>query len=164
MTYLPTEIDLFKNDFFVRVAQIIVSFIGLFVIVFTIFVTAYIYLKCFRKTTNEGEINKHQKKARYKSLSFTAVGPESQTQSVPREQDSTDCLYLTPVFRGRANSETCHSDENIETSFQNRIKPANKSNSIPDAGLENVYIEITQDNFETSSSDGAFHYNGNQEI
>lgn len=171
MTHLPPEIDLFKNDFFVLIAQIIVSFIGLFVIVFTIFVVSYIYLKCFRKTTKEGEINKHQKKAQYKSLSFTAVGPESQTQPGPREQDSPDSTYLTPVFKNKVNSDTCHSDENIEivheTSFQrqqNRIKPSNESNSTPDVGLANVYIEISQDNFETSSLDGAFHNNENQEI
>lgn len=96
MKYLPTELDLFKNDFCVRVVQIIVSFIGLFVIVFTIFVIAYIYLKCFRKTINEGEINKHQKKAQYKSLSFTAVEPESQTQPGPREQEQ-QCITNNSV-------------------------------------------------------------------
>lgn len=155
MAYLPTELDLFKNDFFVRIVQVVVSFIGLFVTVFTIFVIAFIYLKCFRKTTNDGKANKHQKKAQYNSLSFTAVEPESQTQPGPQEQDITDCTYLTPVFRNRTNSDNCHSDENVEivqeTSFQrqlNRYKPANESNSTPGAGLANVYIEITEDNME----------------
>lgn len=171
MNYLPPEIDLFKNDFFVRIVQIIVSFIGLFVIVFTIFVMAYIYLKCFRKTTNKGEINEHQKNAQYKSLSFTAVEPESQTQPGPREEDCPDSTYLTPMFKDKVNSDTCHSDENIEivqeTTFQRRQncnKPANDSNSTSGAGLANVYIEITQDNFETSSLDDAFYYNENKEI
>lgn len=152
MTYLPTEFDLLKNDFLVHVVQIIVSLIGLFVIVFTIFVITYIYIKCFRKTTNEGEINEHQNGAQYKSLSFSAVEPESQTQPGLQEQDSTDCTYLTPVFSDRTSCDNCHSDENIdivqETSFktqQSRHTPANESNSTAGAGSTNVYIEITQD-------------------
>lgn len=44
------------------------------------------------------------------------------------------------------------------------MKPANDSNSTSGAGLANVYIEITQDNFETSSLDGTFHYDENKEI
>lgn len=158
ITYLPTEIDLFQKDLFVHVLQIVLSFIGLFVIAFTIFVIAYIYLRCFRKTVYESEFNQHQKEAQYTPLSFSAAGPKSQTQQEPREQDSTYCTYLTPVFRDRTNSDTCHLDKLVEivqeTSFneqQNRNKPADKSISTTDAGLANVYIEIIQDNFKTSS-------------
>lgn len=173
ITYLPTDTDLFKNDFFVQVVQIILSFIGIFVVVFTIFVFAYIYLKCFRKKTNEGEIIKHRKNAQYKSLRFSSGGPESQTQPGPEEVDSQVCTYLTPVFKDnlKANNDIYHSYENVEivqeTSFQrqqNRYKPANESSSTPDAGLANVYSEINQDNMESSSLDGAFNDNGNQEI
>lgn len=79
---------------------------------------------------------------------------------------------LTPAFRDKENSDTCHSDENVEimvqeTSFkrqQNRHKPANESNSISDAGLSNVYIEITHDNMESSCWYCASHDNGNQDI
>lgn len=60
MTYLPTEIDLFKNDLFTHIVKIIGSFLGLLVIVLTILFIYYIYLKCFQKTTNEGEINEDQ--------------------------------------------------------------------------------------------------------
>lgn len=164
MTHLSTEIDLFKKDFLVHVVQIVLSFIGIFVIVFTIFVIAYIYLKCFRKKANESEFDKHQTEAQYTSLRFSAVGPESRTQPRSREQDNTDCTYLTPVFRDRANSDICQLDENAdivqETSFkrhQNRDEPADESNSTPDAGLANVYIEIAQDNTENSILVGAFH-------
>lgn len=153
VTYLPTVIDLLKNDFFVQIVQIIVSLIGVFVIAFIIFVIAYIYIKCFRKSTIEGKINENQNEAQYKSLSFSAVEPESQMQPGPQEQDSTDCTYLTPVFRDRNSCDNCHSDENIEivqeTSFkrqQSRPKSINESNSSSDAGSTNVYIEITQDN------------------
>lgn len=171
MTYLPTEIDLFKNDLLIHVVQVIGSFIGLFVIVFTIFVITYIYLKCFRKTTNEGKIDEHQREANYKSLSFDVDGPENQTQLGPQEHESADCAYLTPVFRDKANNDNCHSNENIEmvqeTSFerqQNRHKSVNESNSTPDAGSTNVYIEIIQDSIKSLSFDDTFHDNNNQEI
>lgn len=153
VTYLSTEIDLFKNDFFVQVVQIIVSLIGVFVIVFTMFVITYIYIKCFRKTTREGEISENQNEAEYKTLSFSAVEPESQTQPRPQGQSGTDCTYLTPVFRDMISCDNCHSDEKIEivqeTSFkrqQNRHKSVNESKSTSDADSANVYIEIIQEN------------------
>lgn len=65
MTHLPTEIDLFKNDLFDHVVKILGSFLGLLLIVLTILFMYYIYLKCFQKTTNEGEINEHQMGANY---------------------------------------------------------------------------------------------------
>lgn len=148
MPYVPTETDLFKNDFVVRIFQIIVSFIGVFVIFFSIFVISYIYMKCFRKTTNEVEINE-RKEAQYTALSVSAVEPENETQQAYRQQENTNCTYLTAVFKDRAHNETCHSGENVrifqETSFkrqQNRQKPADESNFTPDAGSTNVYIEI----------------------
>lgn len=104
MTNVPTEIDLFKNDFLVRIFQIIVSFIGVFVIVFTIFVITYIFTKCCRKTTNEVEIEV-RKKAQYKALSLRAVEPESETQLGHQQHESTDCNYLTPVFKDGANRD-----------------------------------------------------------
>lgn len=84
------------------------------------------------------------------------MGPESETQPEPQEEDRADLTYLTPLFGDRANSNTSNSDKNVEsiqeTSYndqQNLRKPTNESNSNPDAGLANVYIEITQDNFES---------------
>lgn len=78
---------------------------------------------------------------------------------------------LTPAFRGKENCDNYHSDENVEmvqeTSFkgqQNRHKPANESNPSSDAGLANVYIEITHDNMESSCLYCASHDNGNQDI
>lgn len=61
MTYLPREIDLFKNDLFNHLVKILGSFLGLLFIVLTILFIYYIYLKYFQKTTNEGEINEHQR-------------------------------------------------------------------------------------------------------
>lgn len=152
MTNIPTEIDLFKNDFLVRIFQIIVSFIGVFVIVFTIFVITYIYMKCCRTTTNEVETEGH-KEAQYKALSLSAVEPESERQLGHQQQESIDCNYLTPVFKDSANSDDCRSDENVgifrETTIklqQNRHKPANDSNLTPDPESTNIYIEIIEDN------------------
>lgn len=60
MRYLPTEIDLNKNDLFKHVVKITESFLELLVIVLTILFIYYIYLKCVDKTTYEGGINEHQ--------------------------------------------------------------------------------------------------------
>lgn len=57
MTYLPREIDLFKNGLFNHLVKILGSFWGLLFIGLTILFIYYIYLKYFQKTTNEGEMN-----------------------------------------------------------------------------------------------------------
>lgn len=59
MRYLPTEIDVTKNDLFKHVVKIIGSFLGLLVIVLIILFIYYLYLKCVDKTTNESGINEH---------------------------------------------------------------------------------------------------------
>lgn len=161
--YSPTETDVFKNEFLVHVVQVIVSLIGVFVIVFTIFVTAYIYFKCIRKTSNEGKMKEKNLKAQYNSLSFGAEDPDSRMQPEQEEQVCTDCTYLTPVNRRSANSDTSCSDEMIEmfketpgclfNTEENRHRSTNASNVIPDAEPINVYIEITQDKTEDLNSD-----------
>lgn len=89
MTYLPTEMLLSKNDWFNHLVKILGSFLGLCVIVLTILVIYYIYLKCFWKTRNEGEINEHQRGVNYRSLGCNAVRSEGQMQRGPQEQEST---------------------------------------------------------------------------
>lgn len=163
--YLPTETDLFKNDFFVQVVQVVVSLIGVFVFVFTIFTITYIYFKCFRKTSNEGEMKEKQLKAQYDSLSFGADDPESRIQPEQEEQVGTECTYLTPVFRRSDNCDTCCSDEMVEifkettdcslNRQKNRHTSANESNVISDAEPINIYIENTQDKIEDLNLDGA---------
>lgn len=172
--YSPTEIDLFKNEFLVHVVQVIVSLIGVFVIVFTIFVIAYIYFKCFRKTSNEGLMKEKNLKAQYNSLSFGADDPQSGMQPEPEEQVFTDCTYLTPVNRRSANSDTSCSDEMIEifketpgclfNREKNRHKSTNESNVIPDADPKNVYIEITQNKMEGLNLDNASRDDANNDI
>lgn len=158
MKHLPTETDLFKNGFLVHVVQVIMSFIGAFVIVFTIFVITYIYFKCFRKTSNEDKIKEKNLKAQYKSLRFGPDDHESRIQPEPEEQVSTECTYLTPVFRRSDNCDTNCSDEIVEifeetpdrllNGQKNFHKPTNESNVLPDAEPTNVYIEISQDKME----------------
>lgn len=155
-----TEISLFKNDFLVHAVQVILSLIGVFVIVFTIFVITYIYFKCFRKTTNDGEMKVKHLKTQYNSLSFDA--DDIQPEQV--DQVSTDCTYLTPVYRRSNKSDTSSSDEIVEIFREtplkrqkNRYKPSNESNFTLDAEPTNVYIEILQDNVEIVNLGSAFH-------
>lgn len=89
MTHLPTEMILSKNNLFNHLVKILGSFLGLCVIVLIILVINYIYLKCFWKTRNEGEINEYQRGANYISLSCNAVRSEGRMQSGPQEQEST---------------------------------------------------------------------------
>lgn len=76
---------LLKNDLFNHLVKILGSFLGLCVILLTISVINYIYLKCFWKTTKEGEINEHQRRANYRSLSYDAVRFERRKQPGPQE-------------------------------------------------------------------------------
>lgn len=166
-----TEIGLFKNDFLVHAVQVILSLIGVFVIVFTIFVITYIYFKCFRKTTNDGEMKGKYLKAQYNSLSFDANDTESRIQPEQVEQVSTDCTYLTPVYRRSNNNDTSSSDEIVEIFKERPIsrqknchKPSDESNFTLDAEPTNVYIEILQDNVEilnlgSACDDGEKHVN-----
>lgn len=158
------EISLFKNDFLVHAVQVILSLIGVFVIVFTIFVITYIYFKCFRKTTNDGEMKVKHLKTQYNSLSFDADDTESRIQPEQEEQEGTDCTYLTPVYRRSNKSDTSSSDEIVEIFREtplkrqkNRYKPSNESNFTLDAEPTNVYIEILQDNVEIVNLGSAFH-------
>lgn len=166
-----TEIGLFKNDFLVHAVQVILSLIGVFVIVFTIFVITYIYFKCFRKTTNDGEMKGKYLKTQYNSLSFDANDTESRIQPEQVEQVSTDCTYLTPVYRRSNNNDTSSSDEIVEIFKERPIsrqkychKPSDESNFTLDAEPTNVYIEILQDNVEilnlgSACDDGEKHVN-----
>lgn len=81
------------------------SLLGICVIVLTKLVINYICFKCFWKTTNEGEINEHQRVANYRSLSYDAVRCERRKQPGPQGQESTECTYLTPVFRDKTNTQ-----------------------------------------------------------
>lgn len=60
MIYLPTEIDMFRNDLFNHLVKILGTLLGLLVIVLTTLFVYFIYMKYLQKTTHEGEINDYQ--------------------------------------------------------------------------------------------------------
>lgn len=59
MTHSPKE--MVKNDWFNHLVKILGGILGLCIIVLIILFINYIYLKCFWKTRNEGEINEHHR-------------------------------------------------------------------------------------------------------
>lgn len=152
ITNLPTNIDLFRNDFLV---YLVTGLVCVFVLFFSIFVVTYVYFKCFQTKTHQCQTEKNDLQAQYKSLSFSADQNESLAQPGPMEQMSTSCTYLTPMFRRSDDGSTNHSIENEET-FQeipsNRQQICNEATTAlymtPENVSTHVYIEITQDNIE----------------
>lgn len=58
--------DLLKNN-------VVITLLGVFVCFFSVFVTAYIYLKCFRKRPYESRSKETEWQAMYQSLNREAV-------------------------------------------------------------------------------------------
>lgn len=152
ITNLPTNIDLFRNDFLV---YLLTGLVCVFVLFFSIFVVTYVYFKCFQTKTHQCQTEIIDLQAQYKSLSFSADQNESLAQPEPMEPMSTSCTYLTPMFRRSDDGSTNHSIENEET-FQeipsNRQQICNEATTAlymtPENVSTHVYIEITQDNIE----------------
>lgn len=59
LSNMPTDFDLLKNN-------VVIGFIGVFAISFTIFVLAYIFFKCFRKTAHANRTKENETQAQYK--------------------------------------------------------------------------------------------------
>lgn len=161
LAYLPSNIDLFKNNL---VVHVIISLIGVFVFFFATFVVTYIYFKCFRKTTNTSALKETERQAQYKTLSFDAVEPQL-IPLHPEQQGrvNADFTYLTPVFSGN-ESRTGENDRRKENeimipethlqeqrvSSQETISRQNEPSIGHDDGQEHVYIEITEEKTESS--------------
>lgn len=150
---LPPNFDLFKNSFIVKT---IISIVGIFVLLFAIFVFAYIY-KCFQKTTFAGGMKESDWKTQYKSLSFGTVKPECSLSQEPQEHDNVDSTYLSPVFNRTGSSE--RSLDEIARLQKNEILPENlldrqnifletqnETNDTQTKVQTPVYIEITEEN------------------
>lgn len=165
LAYLPSNIDLFKNNL---VVHVIISLIGVFVFFFAIFVVTYIYFKCFRKTTNTSAFKETEWQAQYKTLSFDAVEPQL-IPLHPEQQGrvNTDFTYLTPVFSGNESRESRRTGENDRrkeneviipethlqvqrVSSQETISRQNEPSIGHDDVQEHVYIEITEEKTESS--------------
>lgn len=156
LIYLPTDIDLFKNSFVVNLVQVIVSLVGVFVFFFAACVVTYIYVKCFRQTTDGKRLNINQYESEIKSRSFEAVEYESLLTSEPEQQANLELTYLTPVFRNDVKSETnllTESEIIAELPMHNRqmcSQPTNISKMTSETLQNHVYIEVLGDNFESS--------------
>lgn len=158
LTYLPTDIDLFKNSFVINLVQVVVSLVGVFVFFFAACVVTYIYFKCFRQTTDCKRLNSNQCESEYKSLSFGAVEYESPLHPEPEQQVNLELTYLTPVFRSTEKRETSPLAENDiieDTPIQKCMisSQSTESKSATDNTQNYVYIEIIEDNIERSTAD-----------
>lgn len=80
-----------------------------FVLFFSVFVIAYIYLKCFRKAIAKSSKN-IEGQVQYRSLSPDTRQPVRSAYEEPREQLMADSTYLSPVFS--------HIEGNEISSFQ----------------------------------------------
>lgn len=108
----------------------------------------YVYFKCFRKTTNAGQVKHKDLQAHYKSLRFSADAQKSGEQPELQEQLNLECTYLTPVI----TSQSVENNETLQELPLNRHiicnETTNASYLTPGELSTNVYIEITQDNIE----------------
>lgn len=156
LIYLPTDIDLFKNSFVINLVQVIVSLVGVFVFFFAACVVTYIYVKCFRQTTDGKRLNINQYESEIKSRSFEAVEYERQLPPEPEQHANLELTYLTPVFRNEEKSETyllTESEIIADLPMHNRqisSQPTNISKMTSDNLQDHVYIEVLEDNIEKS--------------
>lgn len=172
------DADIFKNNY---VFLVIIILIGVFVLFFSIFVITYIYFKCCRKVTSNSGKNDNEWQANYKSLDFEAMQLEATGHQVNLEQRGrfiSDSSYLSPVFvrsesqnetSGVPNNEiTCANNEVLPESKLKRQASTNKANEVflpPGDLTEHVYIEITEDDRETETTNEADvddHKNGDR--
>lgn len=106
--------DLLKNS-------VVITLLGIFVLICSIFVIAYIYFKCHKKNQNTSGINQNDGHNQYKSLNFAA--PETQSsayleQQVPLDADLT---YLSPVFSQTESSQIPGFQENESRLDNNEV-------------------------------------------
>lgn len=156
----PKDTEWFTNSFVVYIA---ISLIGVFVFFFAIFVLTYLYIKCFRNTNNTRELKENEMQAQYKPLVFETVVP--QIPSHPEPQERVNAEYLTPVFsfndcresRGHGANERRNENDNLLESQCSGQRNSLETSSIQNEPniahtdvREHVYIEITEDNTESS--------------
>lgn len=126
---------------------------------FSVFVTAYIYLKCFRKRSYESRIKETEWQAMYQSLNREAVDTQSATYPEQR-RFNVNSVYLSPVFSRNESIETPHgSRENdmrlqinevlqeisIDSQGYNSSITENEPNFLNDQ-VNHIYVEIAEDN------------------
>lgn len=86
--------------------SVALSLFGIFVLFFSVFVIAYIYLKCFRKELNAKSNKNTDWQAKYRSLSLDTRQPLGTTYEEPQEElIVTGSAYLSPVFSRNESNE-----------------------------------------------------------
>lgn len=140
--------------------NIVVGFVGVFVISFFLFVLTYIF-KCVRKAVQTSAISENRSQAQYKSLSFNEIEPKSlaNLRVEPHEQRKEDSPYLSPVVSRNECSSSCDFGE-IENNLQEatlnsqrssdettneQTDPENTQNKVQ----AHVYVEITDDSIKS---------------
>lgn len=106
--------DLLKNS-------ALITLFGIFVLICSIFVIAYIYFKCLKKNQNRSAKNQNGGQAQYKLLGLGA--PDTRSISYPEQQvlSNTDPTYLSPVFSQTESSEKPGFQENETRIYNNDV-------------------------------------------
>lgn len=78
--------------------SVALSLFGIFVLFFSVFVIAFIYLKCFRKELNAKKNKNTEWHVKYRSLSLDTRQPLGTAYDEPQELIERDSTYLSPVF------------------------------------------------------------------
>lgn len=141
--------------------NIVVSFVGVFVISFFLLVITYI-VKCVRKAVQTSGIRDNGLQTQYKSLSFNEIEPKrlAHSRAEPQEQRKSDSAYLSPVVSGNECCISCgfgekennfqelatvHSQRLSDETTNIQIDPENNQNEVQ----VHVYVEITDENIES---------------
>lgn len=103
--------DLLKNS-------VVITLFGIFVLICSIFVIAYIYFKCHKRNNNARGINQNEGQAQYKLLNFAA--PETPSTAYQEQQipSNADPMYLSPVF-SHIESSDIHGNQENESRLDN---------------------------------------------
>lgn len=145
LSYMPTNFYLLKNN-------VVIGFIGVFAISFTIFVLAYIFFKCFRKTAHANNTKENETQAQYKSVRIEAEEHGKTTYRDLDVQLDTESSYLSPVFRNTNDRDevprvsehglTIENYANLRTD-EEPLNRGNETNIFRDDETKHVYLEIT---------------------
>lgn len=148
LSNMRTDLDLLKNN-------VVIGFIGVFAISFTIFVLAYIFFKCFRKTPHANRKKENETQAQYKLVRIATEEHEKAAYRDLAVQLDTESSYLSPVFRDTNDrDDTQRVSENglrIENypNLRTNEEPFNRGNEtniFRDDETKHVYLEITNSN------------------
>lgn len=151
-TYNSSSDNWLKNS-------VALSLFGIFVLFFSVFVIAYIYLKCFRKGLNAGSNKNTEWQVKYRSLSLDTRQPMGAAYVEPQEEMIvTDSTYLSPVFSRNGGNEISSNDSNDvsrETTGGGHVPAYSEDETNISLELEQrtyyVYTEITENGTESSN-------------